>query len=256
MNRIFIAVIFFLLCSPLICQPGWYRNPPVSSSGKYCYVSVKATGGEDMLDLALEKSIVCLGISRSEFTRRRVSGANEGVIEVGSKVLNFKKVREKNVGNTTYVLMVFSQAQKKIPRKIVKNPLPITISLSALLPSTGQYYKKQKLRGTVYLVSFLGAVGVASYYQLQIRSDKDKLRQAASIFEREALIKSMKDNRNIRNISLGGAGLVYLINLVDAAASRGQRYAMQRSNKKLNWELAYEPAAGIPIAGLNIKLSN
>jgi len=136
MNRILIIAVFISFNFQLLAQPSWYEETPESSSGKYCYVSIATNYGEDILPLALTKAVSCLGISHSEY--QRISGGeSRGSIEVGNQVLEFKKVREKNIGNTTYVLMMFSRGGQKMPKKALRNPIPLTLPLSAILPGTG-----------------------------------------------------------------------------------------------------------------------
>lgn len=252
MKLVFTISFLMILINCAVAQPSWCRDEPVSSSGKYCYICVHVRGNEDVLEKSLKNAASCLGLTGYNY--RQISGAGDGgTIEVGEKTLNYKRIRAKNESHSSYVLMMFSTGDKNLPRHATRNPLYLTFPMSAAIPGTGQMYKKQGGKGALMLVGFLGAAGSAAYFELDRRNDLNAFEKATTFDERESLLRSMDQSMSFRNISLGVAGAVYLINIVDVMASKSKRYALN-DNNKFDWNLAYHPQAKAPVLGLTFSI--
>ncbi len=242
MNKLILLIPLFLLKGLIsIAQPGWHTNPPESSSGNYCYVSVLVTGNEDVLVKALPQARTCLGVSHPGFTQ--VSGGTiDGVIEIGGRVVKYQRVDAYNSSRGQYVLMMFSKNEnKELPKKALKNPIPLTFTLSAAIPGMGQMYKKEKGRGFLFLTTVLGSAAATYYFETERASYIDKFNGAGTFGERELYIKKIEDSQNYRNIGAGVTGALYLLNIIDAVASKSKRYAFEPSDRQFKWDLAYNP---------------
>ena len=128
--------------------PWWYNNPPTSSSGKYCYISVLLSDGEDVLKKALPKAVSCGGLSYNP--GGSYSEVGNGRIEIGGKVIRYQRVDSKAASyGGEYVLMLFTNEEIKANKKLPKGPrhLPLSFVFSSVVPGTGQFYKKEAGKG-------------------------------------------------------------------------------------------------------------
>lgn len=235
-------------------QPSWYRNPPQSSSGKFCYIPVHVNSNENVLNKALPKATSCIGGGFNP-SGTTYSSQAQGSIEIGGRAIMYQRVRSKTDGHGgEYVLMMFGKKETKdLPKKATRNPFYITLPMSAAIPGTGQMVKKQGGKGALMLISFLGTAGSAGYFELQRQSDLVAYDKATTFEQRESLLNSMQKNIDYRNISAGVAGAIYLINVIDVLAAKSSRYVYEPS-KKLNWDLAYNPVVKSPVIGLTFSI--
>lgn len=239
-------------------QPKWCQNPPKSSTGKFCYICVFVQANEDVLSKALPEARTCLEVGFDPF-RTLSSNSSGGLIQIGGNDIQYQRIDTKNNNQGgRYVLMMFTKEvkfdrkgeAKKMPKAIKFSPL--AFPMSAIIPGTGQMYKKQQGKGYLFLISTALSGGAGYYFETQRKSSLESFNTASTFDERESFLKEVNINTTYRNISLAVAGTIYLVNIIDALAAKGKRYAYNRK-KTVNWNLAYHHQAKAPMAGLTIN---
>lgn len=257
MRTIRIHFILWLMIGATIsyAQPKWHTNPPESSSGKYCYISIKVHDSDDILEEALKQAQSCLGFSGLGY--KTISGGSDnGSIEVGGRTIKFQRVKAENdKWGGKYILFMFAKDEdiKKLPRTANKHFVPLSFALSAAIPGGGQFYKKEKGKGVLFMTTVVASAGSALYFESQRASNTTKFNTASSFAEREDLQNKIDQNITFRNMSAGVAGAIYFFNIVDAVFMKGKRYAV--NEKPMDWNLAYDPWSKAPTLNLAFSLS-
>ena len=123
------------------------------------------------------------------------------------------------------------------------------------MPGSGQFYKKQTGKGWLFLAGTAAFGGAAFYFDTERKASLDAFDAASTFESRELFIDQIKTNQDYRNIALAAAGAMYLINVIDAFASKSRRYAYDNS-RRVNWNLAYLPNSNTPFASLSIKIGD
>lgn len=237
-------------------RPWWDRKEPTSSSGKYCYVSVQVSRGQNALELALEKASECGGFAyRAGTTNYKKKG--EGRIEINGRTIKYKKIASKKSGYREYVLMMFSterfKVSKKLPRKVYR--APFAFPLSAMVPGLGQIYKKRKGKGILFLTTTIGLGGAAYYFDTLKQDSENAFNNTAIFSEKQLHLDEYNKHVKMRNNFIIGAGVVYAINLIDALAIRGRRLAYNKPkiDKKFLWDIDYNAIANGPELKLRFR---
>lgn len=256
-SRQSLHLIFFLLGFTISAQkaPWWYNNPPESSSDKFCYINVLVGAGQDVLDLAIPKAISCIGVSYKAYSEQS-NGVVKIQTESGDRVIRYQRVDSKpGPYGGEYVLMMFTKQEmkekKKLPR--ARRHLPLSFLFSAAIPGTGQFYKKQHGKGWAFFLSTAMLAGGAYYFETERSQAYDDFYASDTFNEREDLQQQVEANQNIRNALIAGAGITYVINVLDALASKGRRYAHKPSSK-VQWNLAAVPTKNGVIASANVAI--
>ena len=112
-----------------------------------------------------------------------------------------------------------------------------------LLPPGNQFYKKENGKAWLFLGATVALGGTSYFFETRRMSKIDEYEIAATFEQREQLISEIERNRDIRNYAAMAAGAFYLVNIVDALASNGRRYAYN-PDKRVNWKVAYVPVGG------------
>lgn len=97
-----------------------------------------------------------------------------------------------------------------------------TLCLS-LAPGVGQFYKKEYLKGGLLLGGTLAGAGGIIFCESQRQSYTAQIQQTHDINVQRNLSARAQNMATARNICIGATALVYIYNLVDAAAARGNR---------------------------------
>lgn len=253
-KRILGFILLIFIVSKLFSQPWWHKQPPSSSSDKYCYISVLVPAGGDVLELALPKAASCAGFTYDKgdaFSRVGTNG-----VRIKDKVIKFRRADSKDAGyGKEYVLMMFStramKEKKRLPRP--RRHLPLSFVLSTAIPGGGQFYKKESGKAWIFFSTAAALGGAAYYFDKQRLLKIDAYEKAGTFSERESLIEEIKSNQDYRNLAVVAFGTIYALNIIDAFASKGRRYACNYK-KKVNWNVAYSPVSNSPIASLQFNL--
>lgn len=139
---------------------------------------------------------------------------------------------------------------------------------SLLFPGYGQLYAERTFRGYLYTILEIGSIGGAIFMELQradaeqMYKDKYALYQTANSENLVArLRKAVQDNydkaidsENLRNIFVGGAVAVWLLNIVDAhflgksiEKKNGKFYSVLKNSKLFVHTNSHSSAIGINI---------
>ncbi len=103
-------------------------------------------------------------------------------------------------------------------------------ALSALFPGSGQFYAQRQKMGYVYMVSTLVLAGASGFFYIDANKKSRTYQDAQTDYLNESNINNIERARNamnqaysdyessakVRNTMLTSAGIVYLINIIDA----------------------------------------
>lgn len=111
----------------------------------------------------------------------------------------------------------------------------------SLVPGLGQLYKGQNTKA--YWIWGAEAVFIAGsiYADHRFRQYRDDWRDPANTEVSESYKSKYKSWRTIRNIAIGGAVATYIVNLIDAAVSKGPRQVVVKKGAPAATEVALAP---------------
>ncbi|MBI9066090.1 MAG: hypothetical protein JEZ09_02280 [Salinivirgaceae bacterium] len=258
------AILLFIAISSFAQMPNWVkRGTPNSTSGKYYYAmgqgktleeavyttvksGAKLQGFTAITDQSLERSL------KIQNNKRTTKHNSLGTVSFEDKKVNiFIAEQYFDYSNNVYhVLIGFSKNEN------IQSPLkPLACNTnaiwrSAIVPGWGQFYKKQSLKGGVIIGSFAALAGSSIYFENKRTYNSDRIQETTNITIAKEY-KSRADNyATYRNVSIIGALGVYVFNIIDAAASKGNLYA---DNKSRNWELYADNFNNQTTLGVSIK---
>lgn len=254
-NILFISCLF-LACNLSFGQkkPWWINDKPQSSTKKYHYELVYVGARENALNLAFMKYSESFGLGYKPGSIN-AQDDQEGRYELKGKMVRYQKVEEKNVGSSRYVLYMFRiDGKDKITNRLYRGHL-VAFPLSAALPGLGQMHKRQKGKGWAFLTSTLIFGGGAYYLDTERKKYKDEFYNTSSYEEKQEYLDKHNEFQLYRNIALGVAGTVYLVNIIDAAVAKGRRlaYTIPPKPKNLKFHLDYNPTFNAPQLAVNFR---
>jgi len=251
-KSLFFSFFFFLNGTINYAQPKWYKKTPISSSGKYHYIAIEIKNNEEANEQILKAATTYFGEveqGKTEFKEHIIikDGKVEdytsisGTASFGNQKVKYKVIEQAYINKKLYLLFMFEEKNKTTLPKAKSFSIPKASLYSLLLPGTGQLYKKNKLKGGMFLSSFLLFTGTAFYSHAKKEVLLDDFNNASTFEEREDIKDKATQFKNFRNLSLGAAGIIYIVSIVDVLTTSGNRYAYHPTNKKAYYNLAYNP---------------
>lgn len=262
-------------------KPKWVTHKlPESKSGTYTFIS--AYGEGTSLDAARQKALVNLttrleverGIkvnsvlsSKTKETFSSVERDNyysetnelDMVIEERGKQLNIvcrvidEYWESDRKGYRIHIL--YTVANKNVPVGNQNDKITVTAKYGAagllsVIPSVGQFYKGTNNKGVAILTGEVASVaGIllcentrASYKKMMIENPK----YAAEYNTR------MDTWETARNLCIGAAGVIYVVNLIDALATKGAKRVKVKGN---NVNFTFAPYADARSAGVGMAMT-
>ena len=259
-------------------KPKWITHKlPESKSGTYTFISTYGEGVS--LDAARQKALVNLStklevergikvnsVLRSNMKETFSSIENENgfwetteldmVVEERGKQLNincrvideyWEKDRQ---GYKIYVL--YTVANKNNYGGSYNDDIIVTTKYGAagllsIIPGAGQFYKGANLKGTMFIGCEVVALGGIILCENTRASYRKKMIEQPK-FAKE-YNNRMDTWETARNICIGAAATVYVINLIDALCTKGAKYIKIKQNSK---NVSIRPYADANSVGLSL----
>lgn len=286
-HRCFI-VILLLLCSGISVfaekshpyKPKWATHKlPESKSGTYTFISAYGEGAS--LDAARQKALVNLtsrlevergikvnSVLNSKMTERFSSVQRDNyyseiseldmVVEEKGKQLNIvcRVIDEywESSDSEYKIHILYTVADKNIYGGSYDDEITVTAKygtagLLSIIPGVGQFYKGANIKGaSIVAGEAIAVAGIllcentrASYYKKMMEQPK-----YASIYN-----SRMDSWETARNLCIGVAGVIYVVNLIDALATKGAKRVVVRNN---NINLSLHPYANTYGSGVGLAL--
>lgn len=262
-------------------KPKWVTHAlPQSKSGTYIFVRAHGVGATleaarqaALVDLTshleMERGIKVNSVLKSNmketFTEKRSGHSYEEVnelsmvVEEQGKQLNIvcRVIDEYWVSNRKgyAVDILYTVADKQVYGGSYDDRITVTArygaaGLMSVVPGLGQFYKGANAKGASILAGEVAAIGGiilcettrASYQKMMIEQPK----HAA---EYNTLMNTWED---ARNVCIGAAAAVYVVNLIDALATKGAKRVVVKHNKPTFALNPYMDAYG---AGVGLALT-
>lgn len=94
-------------------------------------------------------------------------------------------------------------------------------TLRSIVPGLGQIYKGQDVKGYVIMGGEVALVAGAIYFHSRAKNYCDDMKRYPEVAD--SYRSKSNSWRNMRNLAIGCAGVLYIYNLVDAAVAKGSR---------------------------------
>ena len=267
-QKYFILLLLGLMFCTTICakkksdpyKPKWVTHKlPESKSNTYIFIN---SYGEGMsLDAARQKALVNLttrleserGIKvnslLSSNIKETISSINDNnsytetseidmVVEERGKVINvvcrvIDEYWEKD-RNGYKINVLYSVADKNSYGGSYNDKIIVTSKYGAagflsVIPGVGQFYKGANLKGATFIASEIAAIaGIFICENTRSSYEKKMIEQPKHAAE----YNSRMDNwGTARNICIGAAATIYVVNLIDALCTKGAKRVKVKSNK-------------------------
>lgn len=262
-------------------KPKWVTHKlPESKSNTYFFIN--AYGEGTSLDAArqkalanlttrleMERGLVIRSVLSSKTTERFSSVERENyysetndldmVIEEHGKQVNIvcrvidEYWESDRKGYRIHIL--YTVTNKNVPVGNQNDKITVTAKYGAagllsVIPSVGQFYKGTNNKGVAILTGEVASVaGIllcentrASYYKMMIENPK----YAAEYNTR------MDTWETARNLCIGAAGVIYVVNLIDALATKGAKRVKVKGN---NVNFTFAPYADTRSAGVGMAMT-
>lgn len=287
-HRCFIVILLFLCCGISVFaekshpyKPKWITHKlPESKSGTYTFIS--AYGEGTSLDAARQKALVNLtsrlevergikvnSVLNSKMTERFSSVQRDNyysetseldmVVEEKGKQLNIvcRVIDEywESSDSEYKIHILYTVADKNIYGGSYDDEITVTAKYGAagllsVIPGVGQFYKGANIKGaSIVAGEAIAVAGIllcdntrASYYKKMMEQPK----YAATYNSR------MDSWETARNLCIGAAGVIYVVNLIDALATKGAKRVVVRNN---NMNLSLHPYASTYGSGVGLALT-
>ena len=92
---------------------------------------------------------------------------------------------------------------------------------SAIVPGWGQFYKKNKKKGIIFMSGAVGSIGFFLYAQNEYNYNINRLEEAASLDIQQEYSSRADEFKSYKNIALGAAAAVWIWSIVDAVSTDG-----------------------------------
>lgn len=266
-HRCFIVILLFLCCGISVFaekshpyKPKWITHKlPESKSGTYTFIS--AYGEGTSLDAARQKALVNLtsrlevergikvnSVLNSKMTERFSSVQRDNyysetseldmVVEEKGKQLNIvcRVIDEywESSDSEYKIHILYTVADKNIYGGSYDDEITVTAKYGAagllsVIPGVGQFYKGANIKGaSIVAGEAIAVAGIllcentrASYYKKMMEQPK-----YAAIYN-----SRMDSWETARNLCIGAAGVIYVINLIDALATKGARRVVVKNEQ-------------------------
>ena len=245
--------------------PKWVSKSHSSKSGDYYYVTVSGESLKEVLSKAVQEASLLSGsggLSESEISD--ITEYNDDLVTSNQTLSGTFKFDDKDVtyeaidtyysGGEYYVLMAFSKIpSESIPKNAAKIANSGALVLSALLPGSGQLYKKQAGRGFLFLTGFLASAGTTFYFESRRSRNTDLKLQANITSDKLFYEDQARTFEQNRNIGLGVTAVIYVLNLIDAISSRGYLFAFETKKREIQFVNNIHSQNGATLLSFNIK---
>ncbi len=247
MRHLFITLILNLTFLGAFSQSKWAFETPDSKSGKFDYFVGEGTTRDDAYLDALEALASQRGLVNAEFTTEKkvqiVDNLRKSLFEttseysVGNKSLFLFKVREENDGNRYYILIGSPKPKYgNIQGGLV--PTGNFVWRSAIAPGWGQFYNKETSKGLLFSLGTVAFIGGSIYAFDQAGKQADQARLAlisGNLGQFNTFDQRETDWRTTGTVLGIGAVATWILNVIDATASKKHVYADSGNKKELHF---------------------
>jgi hypothetical protein len=122
-------------------------------------------------------------------------------------------------------------------------------SARVLVPGMAQMYKGQKTKGLCFIAGEVALVGGAIVSHTLMVSNINKISSTHNSTLKAHYTRNANACMAVRNISIAGAAALYLWNIIDGAAAKGDEHIMLGNN-----ELIISPYSDINSTGIALNL--
>jgi len=262
-KHLILSVILFAVLSPkpAISQrchsdqrrPTWERRGYFRDLGN-SYIHVVRGFGSTIQEARLDASSdVVIRRNLATGGRFRTDGtALEGDLSVRSREIGGTFIER--CGNRYQVTMLMQTAKfPHIAPERVEYSTNYSAGFRVLIPGWAQFYKQQPGRAWAFIGLSAGALFGAGFCEIRHRADMDDFRRTGQIF----YLNRANDMADLRDIFLIGAGIVYLANIIEGLASRGNERVidLDRNNRRFSFNPHITPQGGNLASGVALTIN-
>lgn len=242
---ILLLIVSFITTGLFAQSPKWIRNRPVPENDTYLYVVEYATANNerDARNQAMAKVFQTtanrLGqpFNSSEINNALTKGTDYLVISKNynipiNKVCEYTEVLAN--GYRVYVLCQVAKAGNKPARwtyfgdcgKISSN----SMVAPSFIPGMAQIKKGQTAKGVCFIAGEIVFIGGAIVSHSMMQSNVNKINSTHNSSLKYQYTKNANTWMTMRNVTIAGAVAVYLWNVIDGIASKGEQHVLYGHN--------------------------
>ncbi|MDR1860002.1 MAG: hypothetical protein LBR06_03685 [Bacteroidales bacterium] len=232
-----IAIIAILrLCTAAVAQPEapeWYRHKPASLASN---VTFGVGSGHTEQEAFYAALIDGIGASASmQVPSQSLSDFNNG-LEITLPGTN-KKVRRNMVERAGGMVYMLIDIQKNVtePANFDSQEFSTTYNFSprVFVPGLAQLHKGSRIKGVLFIAGEAALVGGIVAFEGLRASYESKIDGTHSASEKQKYIDNADNAQNIRNGLIAGAAVLYVWNIIDGIAAKGNLHLRLLSNTNL-----------------------
>lgn len=248
-TRVILLFVFSFLAMGVFAQsPKWIRNKPQPENDTYLYVVeyASANNERDARNQAMAKVFQStanrLGqpFSSDEINEAVMKGTDYSVVSRNynipiNKVCEYTEILAD--GYKVYVLCQVAKAGNKPARWSYFGECGKTSSNSmvgpSFIPGMAQIKKGQTAKGVCFIAGEIIFIGGAILSQSMVTSNVNKLASTHNSSLKYQYTKNANTWATMRTVSIAGAVAVYLWNVIDGIASKGEQHVLYGHNVSL-----------------------
>jgi hypothetical protein len=211
--------------------PEWYKNKPASLLPNVMLASGRGYTEQEAFTKALVDAIgssAQLAISQQSLTE--INTGNEIMLPAINKKVKRMKV-ERGPSGMFYVLIAIQKDVTMSPDFDRQGFTDVyAFSPRAFVPGMAQLHKGSKAKGIMFIVgetAFVGGIVVAESLRASYESKIGSSHNAATM---QDYIDKADMCSNVRNIAIAGAAALYVWNIIDGIAAKGNLHLRLLSN--------------------------
>jgi hypothetical protein len=159
---------------------------------------------------------------------------------VFTKVDEYFEETEDLNGNQIYrtwqLYVTGSSANESIPKINYTNKYGMNDAgfRSLIVPGWGQFYKKKRGKGMMFLIGTVGSLGGFLYANNEHSNNMNRSRETNDLALKKQFVEKAGDFTTIKNITLGAAAALWIWNVIDATSTEGATKYAQNKPIKFN----------------------
>ncbi len=213
--------------------PEWYRNKPASLLSNV----ILSTGAGHTEQEAFRNALAdAIGSSTGiQVPSQSLSDFNSGV-EITLPGINkkVKRMRVESLSGMVYMLIGI-QNNVTLPPDFDKQILDEHYNFDgrAFVPGLAQLHKGSKTKGILFITGEAALIcGIVAFDGLRA-SYQSKINSTHNVSEKQAYINDADNAQNIRNGLIAGAAILYVWNVIDGIAAKGDLHLRLVSNSNI-----------------------
>ncbi|MEL6557309.1 MAG: DUF5683 domain-containing protein [Bacteroidota bacterium] len=233
-----LCLFFHFAC---FCQPpSWLGKPPVNHhQAPFKYYTGSGNSYQDAIVEALiviaSRGGVEVAVARERLKTigpdllRKIENKESITIDFGKKSFNVQLVEQANWKNKRHVLYALRTQYAREDQSPGRLKAIGFVRRSLVVPSWGQFYNREPVKATTFATGFVALSGLAliGFSQANNSSNNAQLALATgNLISYNNFLKNRNQWQTMGRISIISAVVLWVINVVDAASSEKNIYAL------------------------------